>query len=240
LWHDFKSHGDDAAREALILHYMPLVTMAVDKWRGRPYGATGYDDLKSAATIGLIMAVDRYDFSKGARFETFAYNWIRGQMYDAVRRSNWIPRRVVKNRRRIAEAHASLEARLSRPATESEVAAHLGLTVDNLECMEIECARGQIVPWTVQLEHHEAQTDDRAEDERRADRLQLCRWIQRAIAVLPERELKIIYLYYWKGLRFKEIAPLLGICPSQVSRLHARAMKMISEDEQTDSCQSPK
>lgn len=227
LWERYKEQGDMEARTALIEEYLYLAKFAVERFRISPYGALGYDDLIGYATIGLIEAVDKYDLSKNVRFASYAMLRIRGAIIDAIRRSDWAPRRIRKNESALATATERLQTRLERAPTNEEIAAYMNVTVDKVECMTAEVAQAamysldQVVSETgnVDVAH--------AEEESRLDRMQLCKWIQRAIAVLPEREMRVVRMYYYDRMMLKDIARVLKVSPCRVRQIHANAIRLM-------------
>jgi DNA-directed RNA polymerase specialized sigma subunit len=79
--------------------------------------------------IGLMDAQSRFDAKQGVQFETFATLRIKGAMLDELRGTDWIPRSVRKNQRSIGQAIHTVEQRTKRSATESEIAAEMGVMI---------------------------------------------------------------------------------------------------------------
>lgn len=95
--------------------------------------------------IGLIEAAQQFDPAQGVPFETFASQRIRGAMLDELRRLDWLPRQARRNAKQIEEAMAQLEQSLGHPPGEGEIAARLGLSVDEYQTMLFECKGHQLV-----------------------------------------------------------------------------------------------
>src|SRR5437867_4453910 len=88
------------------------------------------DDLVQVGMMGLLDALNRYEDTHGAQFETYAVQRIRGAMLDELRSSDWMPRGARQNMRKIEVAINLLEQQLGRSPTESEIAKQLQMTLD--------------------------------------------------------------------------------------------------------------
>src|SRR6186997_2396888 len=132
LWQDFKETGDQGLRERLILHYSPLVKYVAGRVGvGLPPNIE-QADLVSYGIFGLMDAIDKFDLERAIKFETYAISRIRGAIIDELRAIDWIPRSVRFKAREVEKAYASLEAQLHRTPSESEVAAEMGIGLDDL------------------------------------------------------------------------------------------------------------
>src|SRR6478752_6077076 len=113
-----------------VEEYASLVKRIAYHMMMRMPASVQVDDLIQAGMIGLIEASQKYDASRGASFETYAGIRIRGSIVDEMRRGDWVPRSVHRNARRLSRAVAAVEARTGRDATDSEVAAELGVELE--------------------------------------------------------------------------------------------------------------
>lgn len=120
IWTEFAATRRSELRDQLITTYVPLVRFVVGRLGIPATSLLEADDLVSYGIIGLINAIDRFDPSRGIRFEAFATTRIRGAVIDQLRALNWLPRSAMARVRQIESALASLEQRLGRPAKEEE------------------------------------------------------------------------------------------------------------------------
>lgn len=215
------------ATDELVNQHAPLVKRIAYHLMGRMPSSVQVDDLIQAGVIGLLEAARNYDASKGASFETYAGIRIRGAMIDEIRRGDWAPRSVHRNARKVASAIRSIEARTHREASDSEVAAELGITLDDYHRMTQDCLGArlfsidEIVSPDEQL--HE---DPEAIPTGPHDDVQRGEWertLASAIDSLPERERLVLALYYNEELNLKEIGLVLGVSESRVSQIHSQA-----------------
>ncbi len=132
LWREYKSTGEERLRERLILHYSPLVKYVAGRVGvGLPPNIE-QADLVSYGIFGLIDAIQKFDLERAIKFETYAISRIKGAIIDELRSIDWIPRSVRYKAREVEKAYAALEARLHRTPTEAEVAAELGIALEDL------------------------------------------------------------------------------------------------------------
>ena len=130
LWKRYKTSGDERARERLVVAYSPLVKYVAGRMGSNLPGHVDEADLISYGLTGLISAIERFDLSREIKFETYAITRIRGAIIDELRTLDWVPRSVRARAREIERANQKLEAKLQRAPTDEEMAAELGITVD--------------------------------------------------------------------------------------------------------------
>src|SRR5262249_28276079 len=110
-------------------------------------------DLVSYGLLGLIEAIKRYDPDRDVKFETYAIARIRGSILDELRALDWVPRSVRARARQIERAMSELEAKLARAPTDEEMAAKVGISVDELEDSLTDISRSSIAAldelWTI-------------------------------------------------------------------------------------------
>ncbi len=192
-------------------------------------------DLVQDGVIGLIDAANRYDDSRGIKFETFAERRIRGAMIDALRKDAW-PRGVRRVRRELEAAREKLRARLGHEPSLADLAAEvgsdekrLGKTIVRINTIEStspytsgDHVDDQQLP-AVLMPAEPARPDAIYEQTEVRDR------VRRALATLPAREQRVIALYYYDDVTMKEIGHELGVNESRVSQLHARALRRLRD-----------
>jgi RNA polymerase sigma factor for flagellar operon FliA len=235
LWRDYKTTKDEKLRERLILHYSPLVKYVAGRVGvGLPPNIE-QADLVSYGIFGLIDAIEKFDLERVIKFETYAISRIKGAIIDELRAIDWIPRSVRYKAREVEKAYAALEARLHRTPTEPEVAAELGITLEELhtifsqvsfvnvialdELLNVGGERGDKLSLVDTLE------DTKAEDPVQAFETEETKYLlARAINTLPEREKIVVTLYYYEGLTLAEIGEVLGVTESRVCQIHTKAV----------------
>jgi RNA polymerase sigma factor for flagellar operon FliA len=236
-WREYAQTRSPHLREAIIREYAVLARRAVERLQIAPWGCVSNDDLLSHAVIGLIDAVDRYDPEQGTPFEGFAMPRIRGAILDALRQLDWVPRTVRVKESKLRKTYAELERVLGRPPRDEEVAAELGVAVDQLDEWIGEVARGSLMSLDDLVTGADGSTTTLAdvtagnseEDPyRHQERDEAKRRLAEAIDTLPEREKLVVSLYYYHELTLKEIGKVINVTEQRVSQIHTKAMMRLS------------
>ncbi|MCV2396097.1 RNA polymerase sigma factor WhiG [Actinotalea sp. M2MS4P-6] len=235
VWSTFKATGDRGAREQLILHYAPLVTMVANRVGAGLPTSVEQADLVSYGMFGLIDAIEKYETDRAVKFETYASSRIRGAIIDELRAIDWIPRSVRTKARAVDRAFAELEGELHRAPTEDEVASRLSISVGELrgifsqlatvnvaaldELLGAGSERGDALSLIDTLEDPGA-VDPQGNLEAQETKVLLARAIER----LGEREKIVLVLYYYENMTLAEIGRVLGVTESRISQMHTAAM----------------
>jgi RNA polymerase sigma factor for flagellar operon FliA len=207
----------------LVERHAGLVKRIAYHLAGRLPSSVDVDDLIQAGMIGLLEAAQNFAADRGASFETYAGIRIRGAMIDALRQLDWAPRSVHRKAREAADAMRSIEGKQGRAATETEIAAAMGVSLEEYQDIVRDAAACQVSSLeevTGITEIPGAQPDPLQDTENGALRTAMAE----AIAALPERERLVMSLYYDDELNLKEIGAVLGVSESRVCQLHGQAL----------------
>ncbi|MDF3035015.1 MAG: polymerase sigma factor FliA [Paucimonas sp.] len=226
----YNAHGK-ADKNELLEQHAPLVKKLAHQLKAKLPPSVEVDDLIQAGMIGLLDAIGRYEDNHGAQFETYAVQRIRGAMLDELRSSDWLPRSIRQNMRKIEEAMNSLQQRLGRPPQESEVAKHLKLSLVEYQDLLGEGSGHQLVYYE---DFHDSGDSDHFLDrycvDDSGDPLKALMHtgfrsaVIDAITELPEREKILMGLYYEQEMNLKEIGAVMGVSESRVCQLHGQAI----------------
>ncbi|WP_435796705.1 RNA polymerase sigma factor SigF [Kitasatospora indigofera] len=213
-------------RATLIELNQSLVRYAAGRFRN---SREPMDDILQVGTVGLIKAIDRFEPERGLEFTTFALPTIIGEIKRFFRDTTWsvhVPRRLQELRLAIAKAGDELEQGLDRAPTVAELAAHLGLTDE-------EIIEGMVAGNSHTAGSLDAGTDDEADNALTArlgfedpgfERLENLHAVKPLIAALPERERSILSMRFVEELTQSEIGSRLGVSQMHVSRLLSRTL----------------
>lgn len=222
-------------RKTAIERYGPMVRRVAAQMVAKLPSNVEMDDLVQAGMIGLMDALTRYETTHGAQFETFATQRVRGAMLDELRGADWLPRSVRRNQRAIEKAVRSLEQKLKRQPSESEIAREMGLSITAYQTMLGEARGAQLVYLDELgggeeggegfLDRHVVREGAEAGDPSQALRDgRFKRALVDAIEHLPERERFVMGMYYEQDMNLKEIGAVLGVTESRVCQLHSQAV----------------
>lgn len=214
----------------LVQRYMPLVKRIAYHLMARLPPNIQFDDLAQNGMLGLLDAISRYEEGQGAQFETYASQRIRGAMLDALRESDWLPRHLRREFRRIEQAMQQLEQTHGRVPTESELAVSLGMSLPEYQKTLLE-ARGHQLVYLEDFAGEEGEdflerhlSDQQSDPAAQLEDLDMRRELVRGIEGLPEREKMVMALYYEQELNLREIGEVLGVTESRVCQLHSQAI----------------
>jgi RNA polymerase sigma factor FliA len=234
LWASYKAEGTREVRDALILHYSPLVKYVAGRVAVGLPQSVEQADLVSYGIFGLIDAIDKFDLDRGFKFETYAIARIKGAILDELRSIDWVPRSVRAKARALEKAYAKLEALLHRTPTDDELATELGLSDDQLQNTLNQISFIGLVALDEMLSVGGERGDsvsvgdtvaDSGEGPVAAYEVEEMRHIlAEAINRMPEREKIVLTLYYYEGLTLAEIGQVLGVTESRVCQIHTKAV----------------
>ncbi|MDR2300352.1 MAG: RNA polymerase sigma factor FliA [Comamonas sp.] len=220
-------------RDGLIRQHVPLVRRIALHMIAKLPPNVELDDLIQVGMIGLAEALSRFESEQGVQFETFASQRIRGAMLDELREGDWMSRSSRKSQKEIEQALNRLEQRLGRPPLESEIAAELGMALDDYQSLLGKVRGTQLVyledigggdggDGDDYLERHVADSGADPFALLRDQRLRVA--LVDAIKQLPEREQYVMGMYYEHDMNLKEIAAVLSVTESRVCQLHSQAI----------------
>ncbi len=217
-------------KEECLKEYAPLVKRIAHHMMVKLPSSVEVDDIIQAGMMGLLDAAGRYDELRGAQFETYAAQRIRGAMLDELRGADWLPRSLRRDMRRIEAAIHRLQQLLGRAPAESEIAKELGVALPEYQQMLQEARGAQLVYYEDFhgdgeedfFERHEFDGDANPMELLQDDRFRTA--LVQAIDVLPERERLMMALHYEQDLNLREIGEVMGVSESRVCQLHSQAV----------------
>ncbi|MBF8983068.1 FliA/WhiG family RNA polymerase sigma factor [Lutibacter sp. B2] len=234
LWCQYTKTRDKNIKDQLIVEHIDLVKNIA----GRLYNNYGknveYEDLVSYGIFGLLDAIDKYDPLKNVKFETYAYIRIRGAIIDQLRSLDWIPRSIRQKHKNIEKAYIALENKLGRNPEDGEVAEYLKISLGELNDIFAEISSLSIVSLEEKIMSNAnfsiVSDDIDYNPEECIQREEVKNSLIKGLDALSEREQKIIRLYYYSELTYKEISNILNISESRISQIHTKAiMKLKSK-----------
>ena len=231
LWEDYAKCKTPQLQEKIIIEYAGLVKLVAGRLSMYLGYNVEYDDLVGYGTFGLIAAVDKFDYTKGVKFETYASLRIRGAILDQIRKMDWIPRSIRQKQRKIDLAYQCLEQKYGRMASDEEIANELEISVDELETWQNQTKITNIISLDEFMEQgaeskvEQSLTANFDQPDRIVEKQELKDVLLKTLETLTEKEKKVIVLYYYEELTLKEISRVLEVSESRISQLHTKALQ---------------
>lgn len=219
LWQALQELGDPSAREQLIIRYGDFARMIAAKLYGmRRDDTVPFKDYLQYAQVGLIEALDRFDASLGASFESYSSHRIRGSILNGLSRQTELRAQRVYWRNVIAERRQSLQGS-AETATKT--------TLEDFARLAMDLAIGLMLgdPDAPERADDSVEANPYAGTELR----QMRERVRTLVEQLPDRERDILRRHYYEQREFQEIAADLGVTKGRVSQLHARALQRVRE-----------
>lgn len=228
VWQQYYKKRDLKTKEMLTEHYVHLVKLVAGRLGIYLNQYIDLNDLIGYGILGLIDAIDKFDPNKNVKFETYASLRIRGAILDAIRKLDWVPRTLRKKQKEIDRTYMMLEMKLSRAPHEEEVAEALGVTREDYVQLLQEVSVASILSIDENIYTMEMIDDKEAIDpNQQIEENEMRQTLAHLIDGLPEREKKVICLYYYEELTLKEISKVLDVSESRVSQLHTKAVSRL-------------
>ncbi len=231
LWIEYHHARQPVIREQLIIEYVPLVKLVAGRLSIYLGSNVEYDDLVSYGIFGLIDAIDKFDYGKGIKFETYASLRIRGSILDEIRKLDWIPRSVRQKQKSMDAAAKKLETELGPNYSDEDMARELGISeeeylnwmgqtnISNISSLDDYMEQGNDVRSSGAPSYLTTEPETVIVEEEIREQL------RSALSALTEKEKTVILLYYYEDLTLKEISNVMEVSESRVSQLHSKALK---------------
>jgi RNA polymerase sigma factor FliA len=241
---EYKLTGDPRLRDRLVISYAGIVKHIVyRKVRELPAWCE-VDDLLSCGVEALIAAIDRFDPTRGATFEQYAWTRVHGAVLDELRRQDWAPRPLRRWERDLARAREQFFTIHARQPTNEELADALGIDLDHLDRIRRDIQNSELTSLnTLVLDDDDGSveridtlesTETGADPEQATAVTEAKDKFRRAFARLSERERELAVLLYVQNLTLKEIGVVMGVSESRVCRLHGRLKQRLRDSLKAD------
>lgn len=237
IWAAYNESRDINLRNQITLDYAYLVKYIVYQLRGVYEQYAELDDMINQGTIALIESVEKFDYTRNTKFESFASIKIRGAIIDYVRKQDWVPKKRKRDAKQVGEATELLSNELGRIPTNEEIAQYLEITLESVEKAISEIYMFNLLSYEELVDvgvygmkgFREGQPDHENEPGVSMEKAELGKIIAESLEELSVKENTVISLYYYENLKLKEIAYILGVSESRVCQMHTNALKKMKQ-----------
>ena len=233
----YEENSDGLMLDEFVMQHKPLVKKIVLYIKRRLPSHVEFDDLLQSGLVGLLEARKHYKSGMGASFETYASIRIRGAIIDSLRRNSWVTRDTIKNMKRISEAISKIEQRDQKQATTEEIAAELGISLEEHFKISQEISICHVMSLEEIDRDYSIIGDTNSVNPQEVTQQEgITEQLKEILHHLPERERMILSLYYVDEFTFKQIGDMLELTEARICQLHSQAIariraKMQSADE---------
>lgn len=232
LFEEYAKTKNQKLRDELIEKNLYIAEILAKKFVGK---GIDYDDIFQIASLGLILAVERYEPSRGFKFSSFATPTILGEIKRYFRDKGWtikVPRRVQENTKKVKDAYHHLSMVNGEVPTVKEIADYLGIDSD-----EVLIAMDAGKVYTPQSIDYEIGTDDKktalsdiiGDDDQNFKDFENREQLEALMKNLSKTEKEIVRKRFFEQKTQLEIAGELGLSQMSVSRIEKKALKEIKK-----------
>lgn len=224
-WMEFRLTKSIEIRNSLVLRHLHLVKIIVRRLIPLYRNHVEYDDFYSYGIFGLIDAIEKYDYTKGVKFETYASIRIRGSIIDNLREQDWVSTYLRQKLTKMEHAFEYMEQN-GYSTTEEDVAGYMNINLKEFKSLMVDYRATNIVylDEMVSSKTYLYTVDKDYEPEECYERKEIKEMLIDQMELLSSKEKTVIMLYYFKNLRLKEIGDILGISESRVSQIHSNTI----------------
>jgi RNA polymerase sigma factor for flagellar operon FliA len=237
VWQEYRRTDSREHRDELVFMFMPMVRYIVYRKVREVPAQCDVEDFLSCGLEALIRSIERYDPSKGATLEQYAWTRIHGAVLDELRRYDWAPRSLRRDERAINGARESFLAAHERQPTREELAARMGMDplelgrrIDDLALAEVGSLNRVVrsdESTTVERIDTLESFDGDCDPVSRAERHEAKERFRKAFALLPEQEREVAVLLYVEGWTLRDIGKRLGVSESRISQIHTQLRRRL-------------
>jgi RNA polymerase sigma-B factor len=228
----YRERGDRRAVEQIFSMHVKILNHIVQRYVSS--SDESYEDLLQVGYVGMMKAINGYRLDSEAKFSTYAYSMIEGEIKHHLRDAALVkqPRWARSLYAKVTEATTRLTAELGRPPLVEEVASEVNITPQGVselvklfsdtDVMSLNAGEdGEVDVSAIKSLRYETfslPVEDRIV-------------LEEAIESLTELQRKVVYLFFYKDLRQTEIAKKLGLSQRKTSRTVASAVKVLKGSE---------
>ncbi|MBF0297141.1 MAG: FliA/WhiG family RNA polymerase sigma factor [Oligoflexia bacterium] len=227
-------------QEDVVKEYTPFIRFIARKFLSKIPNHIELDDLISCGVMGLIDAIKKYDPERKNKFKTYAEFRIRGAILDELRNLDFVPRSIRDKFKLIEKIKKELEKNLGRIPSEREMADTLAINLEEYQMIldsikTVHMVNIDDIIYNYIEEHNPCEQTYLSDERISGNPFFIVNYkhsskiIFNSITALPELEQSILKMYYYEGLKIREISDKLNITSARVSQLHVKAINLLKD-----------
>lgn len=234
LWEKWIKNKDENVTNQLVEHYLYLVDFHTQRISSHLPKNVQRDEIRSLGLFGLYDALQKFDYDRDLKFDTYASFRIRGAIMDGLRKEDWLPRSTRDKAKKIDQASHKLTQKLQRNPTAEEIADYLNMTRDEVEASYKDTLFANLLSIEQKasddsedhkegigyriIDHEQLSPEDHLLQEENYTNL------AQSIKTLNKNEQLVISLFYHEELTLTEIGQVLSLTTSRISQIHKQAI----------------
>src|SRR5262245_40361955 len=228
LWRRYRRTRSRTLRARMVELYLPAVHRMAALLKPLAWGRVDLDDLRSAAVMGLLRAIETFDPDRGSPFENYLGLLVRGAVVDEVRRQDWVSREARDRVADLSRARRKLFNRLGREPIDLEVARHLQIPESEVRERDAEANSARLVSLDGLPDETEGWLTEPSDLEPAVvvERREIVATLERHLAPVDR---VIVFFHYQEGWRLREIAALMGLSESRICQIHTRLISRLKQ-----------
>lgn len=244
IWKEYKQNSDLNLRNKIIEYYSWLVNYTISQMNLPKNIIIDTDDFRSFGMLALIESIEKYDITLGTKFETYAVIRIKGKIKDELRNLDLLTRTARKKVSEIYQTKETLTKENNREVSIEEIRQKLNLSQDQFQSYlaALDTSRAYAaasdmsqVSEEPESEEYEMEIEDipdlsQHDGLENLTKLERRDFIQSYLIKLPEKKRRVIVLYYYEELNFKQISQLLSISEGRVSQIHSEVINNLKTE----------
>lgn len=232
LWKQWSESKDPQAGDLLLRKYTPLVTYHVQRIGASIPKNISRDELKSLGMMGLFDALNKFDYSRDLKFDTYASFRVRGAIIDGLRKEDWLPRSSREKAKKLDSKIEELEQKLMRHATAEEISNFIEIPIEEVYQTVQEHFFSNVLSMDEQIQENDElesksfviRDDSQITPEQQMVKQELLHDLASQIQMLNENEQLVLSLFYTEELTLTVIGEMLGLSTSRISQIHSKAL----------------
>ena len=244
IWKEYKQSKDLNLRNKIIEFYSWLVNYTISQMNLPKNIIIDTDDFRSFGMLALIESIEKYDISLGTKFETYAVIRIKGKIKDELRNLDLLSRTARKKVSEIYQTKEALTKENNREVSIEEIRQKLNLSQDQFQSYlaALDTSRAYAAASDIsqiaeepESEEYEMEIEDipdlsQANGLENLTKLERRDFIQSYLTKLPDKKRRVIMLYYYEELNFKQISQVLAISEGRVSQIHSEVINNLKTE----------
>lgn len=244
IWREYKQNSDLNLRNKIIEYYSWLINYTISQMNLPKNIIIDTDDFRSFGILALIESIEKYDITLGTKFETYAVIRIKGKIKDELRNLDLLTRTARKKVSEIYQTKEALTKENNREVGIEEIRQRLNLSQDQFQSYltALDTSRAYTAASDISQIAEEPESDEfemeiedipdlsQANGLENLTKLERRDFIQSYLTKLPDKKRRVIVLYYYEELNFKQISQLLAISEGRVSQIHSEVINNLKTE----------